>query len=192
MTPEAFLSWERQQSERHVYCRGEVFAMAGGSLRHSRLACRIGGRLDAALGAGPCSAYQSDLRLGIEGDHFVYADAVVACRPFALRPGTTDVVTNPRVVVEVLSKSTEAHDRGDKQTTYLALASLQHYVLVSQRVARVEVYTREPAGGFHYQEYRAGETIRLPAIDAVIAVDDLYAGAFEVPGDEEAGAAPAP
>jgi hypothetical protein len=75
--------------------------MAGASLRHSHLACRIGDRLEAALGVGPCSAFESDLRLGIEDAHVVYADAVVACRPFALRPGTADVVTNPRVVVEV-------------------------------------------------------------------------------------------
>ena len=95
-----------------------------------------------------------------------------------------DVVLNPRVVFEVLSKSTESYDRGEKQAGYLALASVEHLVLVSQREPRVEVYTREAAGSFHYQVFGAGSTVELRGINVTIPVDDLYDGAFELPGDE--------
>lgn len=183
MSPDAFLAWEREERERHVYFRGEVFAMSGGSPRHSLLVSHMIARLDTAL-AKPCDVHTADLRLGVSDDHFVYADAVVACRPLAFRPGTTDVVTNPLVVVEVLSKSTESHDRGDKQAGYLALPSVHHLVLVSQREPRVEVYTRESDGSFRFHIHEPGDTIRLERIGAEIAVDELYEGVFDLPGGD--------
>ena len=135
--------------------------MSGGSPRHSRLGSRMIARLDTALAGKPCDVHTADLRLGIGDDHFVYADAVVACRPLAFRQGTTDVVTNPVVVVEVLSKTTESYDRGEKQAAYLAIPSLYHFVLVSQRSPRVEVYTRENDGSFRFRVHEAGSAVRL-------------------------------
>jgi Uma2 family endonuclease len=184
MTPEVFLTWERQQGERHVFFRGQVFAMAGGSPRHSLLASRLITEIGVALRGKPCDVHSSDLRLGLDDSHFVYADAVVACRPLALRPGSTDVVLNPRVVIEVLSKGTERYDRGEKQAGYLALPSVEHLVLVSQREPRVEVYSRESDGAFQYRVYEQGSSVQLDRIGVAIAVNDLYAGAFELPGDD--------
>lgn len=184
MSPDAFLAWEREQRDRHVYFRGEIFAMSGGSPRHSLLGSRMIVGLAAPLAGKPCDVHTADLRLGIRDDHFVYADAVVACRPLTFRPGTTDVVTNPVVVVEVLSKSTESYDRGEKQAAYLALPSVRHFVLVSQREPRVEVYTRESDGSFRFRVHEAGGTVRLDGIGAEIAIDELYEGAFELPGDD--------
>ena len=158
--------------------------MAGGSPRHSRLASRMIARLDAALGGNPCDVHTSDLRLALDDAHFAYADAVVVCRPVLLRPGTTDVVTNPRVVVEVLSKGTEAYDRGPKQAAYLALGSVDHFVLVSQREPRVEVYTRESDGSFHFRVHGAGDSVRLDRLGLRLAVDEIYEGVFELPGDD--------
>jgi Uma2 family endonuclease len=129
-TPDEFLVWERDQRERHIYVGGEVFAMAGGSPRHNRLSARTIARLESGLEGGPCGVFTSDQKLGLPEDDFVYADVAVVCGPLSLRPGTSDVVTNPSVVVEVLSKGTEAY--GDKQRGYLALPSIQHFVLVSQ------------------------------------------------------------
>jgi Uma2 family endonuclease len=186
MDPDAFLAWERSQSARHLYFRGDVFAMAGGSPRHSRLASRIIARLDAALGGGACDVHTSDLRLGLDDEHFVYADAVVVCRPLELRPRTTDVVTNPRVVIEVLSKSTESYDRGAKQAGYLALASVEHFVLVSQRERRVEVYTREPDASFRFRVHESGSVARFERLAVALDIDELYAGVFDLPGDDEA------
>ncbi len=183
MSPDAFLAWEREQLGRHVYLRGEVFAMAGGSPRHSLLTSRAIVRLAFAFEGKPCDVHTSDLRLGIADEHFVYADAVVVCRPITLRPGTTDVVTNPVVVIEILSKSTEAYDRGEKQASYLALPSLKHLVLVSQREPRVEVYTREGAGVFRFRVHGAGSRVPLEGVGVEIGVDELYAGVFELPGE---------
>lgn len=184
LDPEDFLAWERVQAERHHYVHGEIFAMAGGSPRHSFLASRMIVSLGRVLGRGPCDVHGSDLRLGIDATQFVYADAVVACRPLELRPGSSDVVTNPKVVIEVLSKGTEAYDRGDKQAAYLALPSLAHFVLVSQREPRVELYTRQADGSFRFTVHGPGSAIEFEGIPAKLAVDELYAAAFELPGDD--------
>lgn len=183
LTPDEFLAWERDQKDRHIYVGGEVFAMAGGSPRHNRLSARAIGRLERGVEGGPCGVYTSDQRLGMPNDAFAYADAAVVCGPLTLRPGTTDVVTNPSVVLEVLSKSTETYDRGDKQKAYLSLPSLEHFVLVSQREARVEVYTRQADGSFRFDVLEGGATVHLERVGVSFAVDDLYAGVFELPGD---------
>lgn len=184
MTPHEFLAWEREQvRERHHYVRGEVFAMSGGSARHSFLGAQMIRLLGQGVLGGACSAYTGDLRLGLAGDVFVYADAVVVCRPLTICPGTKDVVTNPSVVVEILSKSTEAYDRGDKLAGYLALASVRHIVFVSQRRTRVETYTRQDDGSFRFEVHEAGGTLDLAAIDVRLLVDDVYAGAFGLPDD---------
>lgn len=183
LTPDQFLAWERDQRDRHIYVAGEVFAMAGGSPRHNHLAARLLGRLDSALAGGPCRAYSSDQKLGLPNDEFVYADAALVCGSLELRPGTTDVVTNPAAVIEVLSKSTEAYDRGDKQKGYLGLPSIRHFVLVSQREPRVEIYTRQDDGSFRFDVIETGGTAKLERIGVAIAVDELYAGVFELPGD---------
>jgi Uma2 family endonuclease len=184
LTPEAFLAWEREQKEKHFYVAGEVFAMAGGSPRHNRLAAEITTRLTNALRGTECTTFTSDQRLGLPDEAFVYADAVVVCGPLVMRPGTNDVLTNPSIVVEVLSKSTEAYDRGDKQKAYLALESVEQYVLVSQREQRAEVYTRQQqGGGFHYDFVAPGGALRLAHGRVSIPIDDLFAGVFELPGD---------
>jgi len=182
-TPDAFLVWERSQEERHIYVRGEVFARAGGSPRHNGLCAEIIARLADGLRGGPCRVFTSDQKLGLPKDEFVYADAVVVCGPLALRSGTTDVVTNPRVVVEVLSKNTETYDRGDKQRGYLSLPSVEHFVLVSQREPRAEVYTRQADGSFRFEVVEAGAAIRLERLGLTVEVDALYLGVFDLPGD---------
>ena len=184
MTPDEFLAWEREQpNERHHYVRGNVFAMAGGSPRHSFLGAQLIGLLRQGLLGSPCNVYTADLRLGLASDFFVYADAVGVCPPMELRPGTNDVVTNPSVVFEVLSKSTEAYDRGDKLAGYLAVPSVRQVVLVSQREPRIESYARQGDGTIRYEILAAGGGLRLDAVGVMLGVDDIYAGAFEMPGD---------
>lgn len=186
MSPDDFLAWERRQDTRHTYLRGEVFAMAGGSPRHSQLAGRVIAQLSARLTGEPCDVHTSDLNLGLADDHFVYADAVVVCRPVVLRAGTSDVVLNPVVVVEVLSRSTEAYDRGDKQAGYLALPSVAHFVLVAQREPRVELYSRQDDGSFRFTVHGPGGALALLHPRVELAVDELYRGSFELPGDPDA------
>ena len=183
MTPDAFLAWEREQPERHHYVGGEIFDMSGGSPRHNRLGARAVSALDRAVEGTVCGAFSPDQRIGLPNDVFVYADATVVCGPLELRPGTTDVVTNPSIVVEVLSKSTERYDRSEKQKGYLSLPSLVHLVFVSQREVRVEVYTRNDDGSFRFEVFGAGASVQLKHPAVTLSVDAIYAGALDLPGD---------
>lgn len=183
MSPSEYLSWERLQPGRHQYLRGEVYDMAGGGPRHNLLGANLLARLHAALRGGTCRPFSSDQKIHVPatGD-YVYADATVVCGPVQLHDDTSDVIENPKLVVEVLSKSTEQHDRGDKWEDYREIASLTDYVLVSQRIARLEHFGREADGSWRYRVVGAGGRLELTT-GVVLVVDELYEGAFEVPGD---------
>lgn len=183
MSPAEYLAWERTQREKHQLLHGEVYAMAGGSPRHNRLCARILARLDAALRGSSCGPFSSDQKVFIPAtSNFVYPDGTVVCGPVELHPGTNDVIDNPKVVVEVLSKSTEQHDRGDKWEDYRSIPSLADYVLVSQRLPRLEHFARESDGSWRYRVVGAGGRLEL-TIGTVLVVDEIFEGAFELPGD---------
>jgi Uma2 family endonuclease len=176
-----YLAWERAQPVKHEYHRGEVFAMAGGSLRHNFLSNAMGAELRAALRGKGCHVLSSDQRLSARpGEHYVYADAVVACGALQMEPGTSDVLANPKIIVEVLSRSTEAYDRGDKWEAYQRLPSLTDYLLVSQTAVQVEHYQREADGSWRYRLLEAHDVVTL-GNGAVVPVDAVYEGAFDLP-----------
>jgi Uma2 family endonuclease len=179
LTAAEFLAWEREQPDKHEFHRGEIFAMAGGSPRHNYLSNAVGAELRAALRGAGCRVLSSDQRISAEeGQRYVYADAVVACGALQMEAGTRDVLANPRVVVEVLSPSTEAYDRGEKWAAYQQLASLTDYLLLSQGSAQVEHFHREEDGSWRYRKVGAGEAASVAG--AEIAVDAVYEGAFEL------------
>lgn len=182
LTPDEYLAWEREQDERHEFHHGEVFAMAGGSPRHNWLATRFQATLMQAAGAR-CFTFNSDQRVVFDtGKRYVYPDASVVCGPVELQAGTTDVLANPSVLVEVLSETTEAYDRGLKWEVYQRLASLTDYLLVAQREVRVEHFRRAPDRGWFYTAHGAGEQLTL-ATGLDLAVDVIYERAFDLPGD---------
>jgi Uma2 family endonuclease len=175
---EDYLAWERQQEGKHEYYEGEIYAMAGGSPRHNALSARMVAALGAALGA-KCHVLTSDQRIRARTRRYVYADASVVCGPLAVEHD--DVLTNPAVIIEVLSSSTEQYDRGAKWESYQSLSSLTDYVLVSQDRARVEHFGRSDARWL-YTAHDAGQTLELTN-GARIDVDAVFAGVFELPGD---------
>ncbi|MEI8254777.1 MAG: Uma2 family endonuclease [Deltaproteobacteria bacterium] len=180
MTAAQYLDWERLQPSKHEFHLGEVYAMAGGSPRHNSLSSAVGAELRAATRARGCHTFSSDQRIAAtQSDRYVYADVVVTCGPVQLEPGTTDVLANPSIVVEVLSPATQTYDRGDKWEAYQRLASLTDYLLVAQSSVRVEHYQRESGGSWRYRTLAAGETITL-ANGAVLTVDAIYDGAFDL------------
>jgi Uma2 family endonuclease len=182
-TAAEYLAWEREQPERHHYLRGEVFAMAGGSARHNALGAAVIGELRSAFRGGPCRPFTSDQRVAVrEGEHYVYPDVTVVCGRLELAAGTKDTITNPTVVVEVLSKTTEAYDRGAKWDGYRQLPSVTDYLLVSQSSARIEHYERGE-GEWHYRVAVAGGRVTLTN-GAVLEVDAVFRGVFELEGDE--------
>ncbi|HVI02152.1 MAG TPA: Uma2 family endonuclease [Enhygromyxa sp.] len=183
MSAAEYLEWEREQIDKHEFHHGEVFAMAGGSPRHNRLAARLLIQLSAATAEKGCEPQTSDQKIAAEPlKRYVYPDVVLICGPFQSEAGARDVLTNPAIVVEVLSASTETYDRGMKWRAYQSLASLTDYLLVSQRDPFIEHYRREADGSWRYSVYGAGDTITL-ANQAQLAVDPIYQGVFELDGD---------
>ncbi len=182
LRPAEYLAWEREQVDKHEYHLGDVFAMAGGSPRHNWLAGRIQSILDRSLDAR-CFAFPSDQRIVFDdGKRYVYPDVSVVCGPIALQDGTSDVVANPSILVEVLSSTTEPYDRGLKWEGYQRLASLTDDLLVAQHEVRIEHYQRAPDRGWFYRTHGPGERIML-GNGAQLEVDAIYARAFELPGD---------
>ncbi len=182
MSAEEYLAWEREQLDKHEFHFGEIFAMAGGSPRHNFLVSAVGGELRNALRASGCRVFSSDQRIGAgAGKRYVYPDAVVVCGATRLEEGTTDVLANPSIVVEVLSPATESYDRGEKWAAYQRLPSLTDYVLVAQDRKRIEHYRRDTGDTWHYRELGDGENLFLG--DATVAIDAIYEGAFDLARD---------
>jgi Uma2 family endonuclease len=169
-----YLAAEQASEVKHEYLRGEVFAMAGGTLEHSRLAVNLQGELRSALAGRRCHVFNSDARLRIvETDRSTYPDAMVVCGQVQRAGDDHDAVTNPVVIVEVLSDSTEAEDRGDKFAHYRRIPSLREYVLVSQKAPRIEIFRRE---GDHwtFTEAGRGEIARFASLEVDVSVDAVY------------------
>jgi len=181
MTAAKYLAWERVAPERHEYVHGSVFCMTGGSPRHAALQGAMSGILWNGHRDG--RVLGTDMRIVAEdGEHYVYADVSVVCGPSALAEGTEDVLSNPSIVVEVLSKSTEAYDRGKKWDGYQKIPTVTDYVLVSQSEPHVEHYQREDDGQWLYQSVGPGGHVKLRT-GATIDVDTLYRGVFDLKGD---------
>jgi Uma2 family endonuclease len=183
MTYAEYLDLERASEVKHEYLRGEVFAMAGGTPEHSRLAANVIRELGSALRDRPCIVFTSDARIRIVAtDRATYPDVSVVCDRIEPAADDPDAITNPVVIVEVLSDATEADDRGEKFAHYRRLPSLREYVLVSQRAARIEVYRRQPDQRWMLGEAGAGQTVALESLGVAVAVDEVYRDPLAIRG----------
>ena len=132
LTPAEYFAWEEQQLCRHEYINGEVYAMSGGTQNHSRVALKFAALLDNHLSDGVCRVFNSDCRVNLVGTNdYTYPDASVSCN--RQDKTTTQYITYPCLIVEVLSESTEAYDRGNKFFRYRQNPQLQDYVLVIRK-----------------------------------------------------------
>lgn len=160
---------------KHEYVAGEIYAIAGGSPEHAALTNALALVIGGHLRGGPCRTYSSDLRLSIAAlDVFTYADLTVVCDPIERDPDSPTHVTNPSVVVEVLSPGTERYDREQKRLYYQQLESLQEYVLVAQDRRRIEVWRRDDAGAWQHSAHGAGESAPLDSLNLALAIDEVY------------------
>ncbi len=165
---------ELSPAVKHELVDGEIFAMAGGTVEHAALSTSISALLVARLRGGPYHVYSSDLRIRIrEANIATYADATVVCGAVERDPESTTHVTNPRVVIEVLSKSTESYDRDEKRLYYQLLPSLREYVLVAQDRRRIEVWRRDGDAWTH-SIHEAGDTVPMPSVGVELDVDEVY------------------
>lgn len=181
MTEDEYLAFERAAEEKHEYIDGEIFAMSGATREHSRISLQIGAELLRALRRRKCETYNNDMRVYIPSSRrYVHPDASVVCGKPTFRDNKFDTLMNPRVIVEVLSASTEDYDRDDKFTHYKTISSLAHYVLASQTEKLVEVFTRQADGSWSLETYRAGQKMVLSALECEIGIDEIYADVFDV------------
>jgi Uma2 family endonuclease len=175
ISPQEYLARERTAGHKSEYYRGQIFAMAGASPNHNRIVRNLLTDLDAQLKGGPCEVFPSDLRLSCPSGLMTYPDAQVICGPLEYRIGTDDTVTNPKLIVEVLSKSTESYDRGQKFEFYRDIPSLQEYLLISYREPLVERFVRQAEGGWLLTEAKGLDaTIQLSVIGCTLALREVF------------------
>jgi Uma2 family endonuclease len=171
-----YLAAEQRSEVRHEYLHGEVSAMAGGTPLHAALAAALIQHLGNALRGKPCRVYSSDLRVRIrETGLTTYPDLSVVCGKLETDVEDATAVINPVVLIEVLSESSEAYDRGAKAAHYRRIPSLREYVLVSQVEPAIEVFRRNERGNFELLEARKGERFELASLDVALDVDTIYA-----------------
>lgn len=176
LTPTEYLRKERAAEYRSEYFAGEMFAMAGGSLRQSLIKSNVVGELRAALKGHPCLACDSDLRIKVAATGlYTYPDASVSCEPIEFDDEQRDTVLNPVLLVEVLSPSTEAYDRGKKFEHYRRIPSLREYLLVSQEAPHIEHFLRNDDQTWTLTEVAGLDaTLTLPTFGIQLLLREIF------------------
>jgi Uma2 family endonuclease len=169
-TVEDFLAFEAEEPERYEFVAGIVRMMTGASAAHSAIKGNIFAELRAALRSGPCRVDVDDLKV-VTATAVMYPDVLVVCRPLAR---DDDRVPDPTVIVEILSPTTERHDRIAKWREYQRIGPLQHFVLVEQVERRVEVYSRTETGWALASIEPPEDTVSLEAVGARLSLEAIY------------------
>ena len=175
LTPEEYFTWEEQQLEKHELIDGQVYAMSGGSKNHSLLAAKFITLFTSHLEGSGCDTATSDLRVNIVGtNNYTYPDVSVTCDD--RDKTTTQYITYPCLIVEVLSKTTEAYDRGGKFRMYQNNPVLKDYLLVSSTAMEIDLYHKNDAGQWMIINYGEGDTIELKSINLSFPIEQVYRG----------------
>ncbi len=175
-TSEEYLEMERDSEVRHEYLDGEIFEMAGTNRRHNVISINLIRLIGNQILDRECNVYGSDMRVKIlQANSYTYPDVVVICGEELFEDETEDTLINPMLIIEVLSKSTEAYDRGTKFESYQTIESFREYVLVTQDPFRVEQFVRKEENVWTYFEFRkADEIVRLNSIECELSLSDIY------------------
>lgn len=177
ISPQEYLTAERESLERHEYFDGDIFLMAGSSNKHNLITSNIIISLGSQLKKRDCRVYPPDMRVHIpKTGLFTYPDVLVVCgKPEFLPDANLDTLTNPVLIVEVLSSSTESYDKSIKFDNYRSLGSLREYVLVSQDAKKVMRYAKQMDGSWILMDFIGDKTeIEISSIDCVLATEDIY------------------
>jgi Uma2 family endonuclease len=172
-TPEEYFAWEEQQPVRHEYIDGEVYAMTGGTINHSQIASNFNRLLGNHLRRSGCKTLNSDARVNIlESSHYVYPDVSVTCDE--RDKTTTQFITYPCLIVEVLSSSTESYDRGNKFKLYRRNSCLQEYVLVDAETMAIELYRKADGDTWRIIDFEPGDEVELTSINLTFPIERVY------------------
>lgn len=175
VTAEEYLALDRAAEFRSEFLDGEIVAMSGGSMRHSGIKMNLAMEIGTSLRGTSCRAFDSDLRVRVSSRMYTYPDLTVVCGKPLLADDRQDILLNPKVIFEVLSPSTEYHDRGVKFRRYREIESLTDYVLVDQDQARIEQFTRGDAHTWTFRDYQSpGELLLIESIGVSIPISRIY------------------
>lgn len=175
LTPQEYFAWEEKQLHKHEYIEGQVYAMSGGSVNHARIAIRLITMFDSHLGTGNCIIGNSDLRVkSAISQNYTYPDVSVTCDD--RDKITTQYITYPSLIVEVLSPSTESYDRGGKFRLYRNNPVLIDYLLVSSTSIEIDLYHKKDNGEWIIINYQEGDMIELKSINLTFAIAQIYRG----------------
>ncbi len=178
LSPREYLERERRAAQRSEFYRGEIFAMSGASWEHTLVKDNLARKAGNQLKAGPCRVVTSDLRVKVDASGlYTYPDIVIVCDAPQFEDEVVDTLLNPRVIVEVLSDSTEKYDRGLMFANYRQLPSLKEYVLVAQDRPLVERYVRQDDATWVLTAFAdPAQTFAFGSIDVQITLADIYRG----------------
>lgn len=181
LSPEEFLVFERNALEKHEYFKGEIFAMSGASRYHNRISMNLSGNLFNYLKGKKCTPYGSDLRVHVQKNTlYTYPDISIVCGEEEYLDDKFDTLTNPKVIIEILSPSTKDYDRGSKFMLYRAIPSLVEYVLVDSEAICIERFYKNEEGIWSLFEYKElTDLVYFAAIDFKISVEEIYSNVFD-------------
>jgi Uma2 family endonuclease len=175
LTPEQYLEIERKAEFKSEYFEGEMFAMAGAREAHNLIVLNSSGLLYQHLRQRPCRAYVADMRVCVNASGlYTYPDVTVVCGEPQFLDETRDTLLNPNLIIEVLSPSTEAYDRGRKFEHYRSVASVSEYLMVASDRISAELFTRQPGGWLLTAAGRLEDSIELASIGCSLKLGDLY------------------
>ncbi|MBE9105910.1 Uma2 family endonuclease [Nostoc cf. edaphicum LEGE 07299] len=173
MTPKEYLEWEERQEIKYEYINGEVFAITGGTIPHTTIALNLASALKSHLRGGSCRAFMADARVGVtENGPFHYPDVVVSCDERDRQ--AIKFIQYPCLIVEVLSPSTEAYDRGGKFTQYRRIETLQEYVLIDAQKIGLDCFRLNDRGLWELHPYEQGDEVHLTSVDFRFPISLLY------------------
>lgn len=193
VSAEEYLRREREAEERHEYDNGRIYAMAGESLSHSRACISLSAIVSTQLKGKSCEAFSPNMKIGISAaGKFCYPDLSVVCGKPLFHDDKQDVLTNPKVVIEVLSPSTEKYDRSVKFQAYQQIESLTDFLLISQDKPLVEHFERQTSGQWLYTSHKGlSASIQLTSIDCELPLAEIYER-VQFPPEEELQSDPHP
>jgi len=176
LTPAEYLAIERKSEQKQEYFCGELFAMGGASRAHNSISLNIGSELRHLFREKDCVAFVADMRVKVgTSGLYAYPDIVATCQPPKFEDKQLDTLTNPQVIIEVLSKSTESYDRGLKFELYRGIESLSDYILVAQDRIAVDHFTRMDNGSWHLHPHQSlTDCIEIASIDCRLGLEDVY------------------
>ena len=173
---EEYLTLEEEAEEKHEYYQGELFAMAGGTIAHNQIVTNTVGEIHSFLKGKSCQVFESNQKIYVEAATlFTYPDVSIVCDELERWNNRNDIITNPIVIVEVLSKKTQNYDRGNKFKFYRSLPSLKEYILVSSLEVLVERYTKQSSGFWNLREaFNPEEDFLIESINFSCSIKELY------------------